>query len=206
MSKSRILTEESSQWVEKLWSKNAPKIYKLCRSQSSDKESAKDLFQEVALRFCRSADTLDLNRPVDPWLRAVVHNAFCDMNRRVLPVIPFSHFSESFIEYNARGMSSIAKEVNEIRRVRCVRKALDKLMVDLSSAEKLAVEFSCIGEMSAAEACVFCGVERSTFAKRKTKALQKMREKKDIYMASLKKSESSRLNLEDLLTRASEIS
>ncbi|WP_407456232.1 RNA polymerase sigma factor [Fibrobacter sp.] len=206
MSKSRILTERPSQWVEKLWSKNAPKIYKLCRSQSSDTERAKDLFQEVALRLCRSAATLDLERPIDPWFRAVVHNAFCDMNRRVLPVIPFSHFSESFIEYHARGLPSIAKEVCEDRRGKYVRKTLDHLMEDLSSAEKLAVEFSCIGEMGTTEASLFCGVERSTFTKRKSKALKKMRQKKDIYMASLKNSESSRLNLEDLLTRASEFS
>ena len=206
MAKSRILTEESSQWVEKLWSKNAPKIYKLCRSQSSDKESAKDLFQEVALRFCRSADTLDLNRPAEPWFRAVVHNAFCDMNRRVLPVVPFSYLSESFIEYNARGMSSIAKEVSENRRGRCIRKTLDYLMTDLSAAEKMAIEFSCIGEICSSEASLFCGVDRSTFVKRKSGALRKMRKKKDIYMSSLKKNESSSLNLEDLLTRASEIS
>jgi RNA polymerase sigma factor (sigma-70 family) len=206
MAKSRILTERPSQWVEKLWSKNAPKIYKLCWSQSRDKEGAKDLFQEVALRFCRSASTLDLNRPAEPWFRAVVHNAFCDMNRRVLPVVPFSRLSDTFVEYSAGGNPSMVKEISERRRAHNVRKTLDHLMTDLSAVEKMAVEFSCIGEISASEACLFCGVDRSTFAKRKSKALKKMRKKKDVYMASLKNNESSSLNLEDLLTRAGDFS
>ena len=47
MSKSRILTEEPPEWVEKVWRKNASQIYKLCKTQSSDDDSAKDLFQDV---------------------------------------------------------------------------------------------------------------------------------------------------------------
>ena len=72
MSKSRILTEEPPEWVEKVWRKNASQIYKLCQTQSSDDDGAKDLFQEVALRLCRSAKSLDLNKPIYPWLRTVV--------------------------------------------------------------------------------------------------------------------------------------
>jgi RNA polymerase sigma factor (sigma-70 family) len=206
MAKSRILTERPSQWVEKVWRKNASKIYKLCQCQSSDADRAKDLFQEVALRFCKSASTLDLKRPVEPWFRAVVHNAFCDMNRRLLPVVPFSKLSDACVAYNAGENASIMKEIRENRRRKYVRDALDNLMEDLSAVEKMAIEFTCIGEISAAEASLFCGVEKATFFKRKTVALSKMRKKKDFYMASLEKKESSRLNLDDLLTRASEFS
>lgn len=206
MAKSRILTGRPSQWVEKVWRKNASKIYKQCLSQSSDADSAKDLFQEVALRFCKSAHTLDIKRPVEPWFRAVVHNAFCDMNRRTLPVVPFSRLSDAFAAYNAGGKPSIMKEIAENRRNQYVRDTLDGLMEELSAAEKMAIEFSCIAEIRAAEASIFCGVGRCAFFKRKNDALNKMKKKKDIYMASLGKNESYRLNLDDLLTRASEFS
>ena len=79
-------------------------------------------------------------------------------------------------------------------------------MKDLSAVEKLAIEFGCIGEIGAEEASLYCGVKKETFFKRKSIALSKMRKKKDIYVASLEKKESSRLNLDDLLTRASEFS
>jgi DNA-directed RNA polymerase specialized sigma24 family protein len=79
-------------------------------------------------------------------------------------------------------------------------------MEDLTSAEKMAVEYSYIGEIRASEACLYCGVNRSTFQKRKTDAIKKMRRKKNGYMSKYKNNESSCMNLDDLLTRASEFS
>ena len=206
MSKSRILTEEPPKWVEKVWRKNASQIYKLCQFQSSDPDGAKDLFQEVALRLCRSAYTLDLNKPMTPWFRAVIHNAFFDMNRRLPPVTPFSQLSDNFVAYDVSGTGAIVHEVYEQRRRRVIRRELDRLMEDLTSAEKMAVEYSYIGEIRASEACLYCGVNRSTFQKRKTDAIKKMRRKKNVYMSKYKNNESSCMNLDDLLTRASEFS
>ena len=206
MAKSRILTEEPPKWVEKVWRKNASQIYKLCQFQSSDPDSAKDLFQEVALRLCRSACTLDLNKPMTPWFRAVVHNAFFDMNRRLPPVTPFSQLSDNFVAYDASGTEAITDEVYEQRRGRVIRRELDRLMSGLSAAEKMAVEYTCIGEIRATEACRYCGVNRSTYQKRKTDAIKKMRKKKNVYVSKLKKDESSYMNLDDLLTRGSEFS
>ena len=139
MAKSRILTEEPPKWVEKVWRKNASQIYKLCQFQSSDPDGAKDLFQEVALRLCRSAYTLDLNKPMTPWFRAVIHNAFHDMNRRLPPVTPFSQLSDNFVAYDASGTDAVACEVYEQRRRRVIRRELDRLMEGLTSAEKMAV-------------------------------------------------------------------
>ena len=206
MSKSRVLTEESPKWVEKVWRKNASQIYKLCQSQSNDDDRAKDLFQEVALRLCRSASTLNMDKPLYPWLRAVVHNTYFDMNRRMLPVTPFSQLSDTFVAYDATGRKDIAQEVYEQRRGRFIRRELDYLMEGLTAAEKMAVEIYCIGEIRAAEACLYCGVNRVTFLKRKNNAIKKMRKKKDIYMSKFKKNESSCVKLDELLTRASEFS
>ena len=206
MSKSRILTEKTPKWVEKVWRKNASQIYKLCQTQSSDDDGAKDLFQEVALRLCRSARSLDLNKPIYPWLRTVVHNTFFDMNRRILPVVPFSQLSDSYVPYDMADKKDIAQELQEQRRWLFVRQELDYLMKDLSAAERMAVEIHCIGGIHAAEACLYCGVNRGTFLSRKKVALRKMRKKKDVYISKFKNNESSRLKLDDLLTRASEFS
>jgi RNA polymerase sigma factor (sigma-70 family) len=206
MSKSRILTEEPPKWVEKVWRKNASQIYKLCQFQSSDPDGAKDLFQEVALRLCRSACTLDLKKPMTPWFRAVVHNTFFDMNRRLLPVTPFSQLSDNYVAYDALRTGGVVNDVLEQRRNQFVRRELDRLMEDLSFAEKMAVEYSCIGEIRASEACLYCGINRSTFLKRKSDAIKKMRRKKNVYMSKFKNTESSCINLDDLLTRASEFS
>ena len=207
MSKSRILTEEPPKWVEKVWRKNASQIYKLCQTQSSDEDCAKDLFQEVALRLCRFANTLDLEKPLYPWLRTVVHNTFFDMNRRMLPVIPFSQLSDSSALYDVSiNRMDLVQELCERRKLRFIRKELDYLMQDLTVAEKMAVEFLCIGEIPSAEACLYCGVNRGTFLGRKKNAIKKMRKKKDVYMSKFKNNESSCLKLDDLLTRASEFS
>ena len=206
MSKSRILTEEPPKWVEKVWRKNASQIYKLCQFQSSDPDGAKDLFQEVALRLCRSACTLDLKKPMTPWFRAVVHNTFFDMNRRLLPVTPFSQLSDNYVAYDVLKTGGVVNDVFEQRRNQFVRRELDRLMEDLSVAEKMAVEYSCIGEIRASEACLYCGINRSTFLKRKSDAIKKMRRKKNVYMSKFKNTESSCINLDDLLTRASEFS
>ena len=206
MSKSRILTEKPPEWVEKVWRKNASQIYKLCQTQSSDDDCAKDLFQEVALRLCRSASSLDLSKPIYPWLRSVVHNTFFDMNRRMLPIIPLSQLSDANVPYDMNGKRNIALELQEQRKRLFVRQELDYLMKDLTAAERMAVEFHCIGEIRAAEACLYCGVNRGTFLSRKKVALKKMRKKKEVYMSKFKKNESSSLNLDDLLTRASEFS
>lgn len=206
MAKSRILTEKPPKWVEKVWRKNASQIYKLCQFKSSDPDGAKDLFQEVALRLCRSAYTLDLNKPMIPWFRTVVHNAFFDMNRRMPPVTPFSQLSDTSVTYDASGHGGLERELYDQRRSRFIRHELDYLMEDLSVAEKMAVEFSYIGEIPASEACLFCGVNRSTFLKRKSDAIKKMRRKKNEYTSKYKNNESSSINLDDLLTRASEFS
>ena len=206
MSKSRILTEEPPEWVEKVWRKNASQIYKLCKTQSSDDDSAKDLFQEVALRLCRSARSLDLNKPIYPWLRTVVHNTFFDMNRRILPVIPFSQLSDSYVPYDITCKKDIAQELQEQRRWLFVRQELDFLMKDLSAAERMAVEIHCIGGIHTAEASLYCGINRGTFLSRKKVALRKMRKKKDVYISKFKNNESSCLKLDELLTRASEFS
>ena len=204
MSKSRILTETPSEWMDRVWRKNAPQIYKLCRSRSSDAESAKDLFQEVALRFCRFAPMLDRQRDLLPWFRSVVYNTHRDIHRRKLVATPISWLHDCCVAY-APWASKADQEIKERRRENFVRRGLDFLMRGLSSKERVTVEFSCIGGLPAREACVCCAVDKGTFFKRKSVAIRKMRANKDLYLSMLQNGNYS-VDLNDLLTHASEIS
>lgn len=203
MSKSRILTDKPSNWVDLVWRKNSSQIYKLCCSRSRDADSAKDLFQEVALRFCRSAPALQRDKPIFPWFMAVIRNTQMDLFRKKRPVPKTMMLADCCAKYAA---NKVVNDVCEERRSRFVRRQLDDLMVDLTVSEKLAVEYSSIGGIRAAEACLYCGMDVGTFSKRKASAFKKMRARKDFYLSSAKKMDSSTLNLEDLLTHASEFS
>lgn len=205
MEKSKILTDQPSDWVERKWREYASQIYKQCRYRSIDKESAMDLFQEVALRFCKSSGIIDQNKPLLPWFSAVIRNTHHDLHRRVLKTTPLSKLSDCRVAYHP-GFSKERDEIVDFRRERFIRGRLDLFMQELSSAEKLAVEFSCIGGISAKEACVYCGVDKGTFSKRKCKAIKKMKAQKESYLAEVENNGSLNLNLDDLLMRASEFS
>lgn len=203
MSKSRILTEQSPNWVEKVWRKNASQIYKLCCARSKDTEHAKDLFQEVALRFCRSATVLDHDKPIFPWFMTVIRNTNRDLHRKTRRMVRLTEVMEAGAKYSA---GKIEQEICENRRFLFVRNQLDDLMKPLTVPERMAVEFSSIGGIRADEACLFCGTDKGTFFKRKASAFKKMREKRDIYLSLLKKSDSASPKLDELLARASEFS
>ena len=104
MSKSRILTEQSPNWVEKVWRKNASQIYKLCCARSKDTEHAKDLFQEVALRFCRSATVLDHDKPIFPWFMTVIRNTNRDLHRKTRRMVRLTEVMEAGAKYSAGKM------------------------------------------------------------------------------------------------------
>ena len=203
MAKSRIFTEPPSTWMERVWQENAPQIYKLCRSRSSDAEAAKDLFQEVALRFCKSADGFDRSKPLFPWIMTVIRNARCDQYRRRHAYVPLRFLPEYTGGYD---VGKQEHEICEERRARFIRRQLDDFMESLTVSEKLAVEYTCIGGFNSREASIYCGIDRNTLFKRKNSAMKKMRERKDCYLSMLKNSGSSTLDLEDLLTHADEFS
>lgn len=47
--------------------RNKDKLYRICRSYSSDEEDAKDLYQEVLLNIWKSLPTFKGNSKVDTW-------------------------------------------------------------------------------------------------------------------------------------------
>lgn len=120
-------------WKEKVWCENASQIYKLCSNKSRDNEVVKDLFQDVALRFCKSSPDLDTSKSVLPWFAKVVNNTFYECYRKYRKVTPISHLkfepknnivAESVTKYRPLFNSMVA-EIEEERRERYIRKELD---------------------------------------------------------------------------------
>lgn len=208
MSKTKKIQVESSEWVEREWRKNSSQIYKLCRLWSSDSESAKDLFQEVALRFCKASSSLDRERPMFPWFATVVRNSSRNQYRQSVKTVTESKMSRD--PDKALNMENLAESralyhVSESGEG-IMRHELDYLMSELSSAEKMAVECTFIGGMPLCDVGRLLGVSKNAVGKRRARALSKMESKKKERDSLLKKIGASPYLVEELLTRHLKIS
>jgi len=207
MPKTKKSQVESSEWIEKEWRENSSQIYKLCRLWSSDSESAKDLFQEVALRFCKSAASLDRERPMFPWFATVVRNSCRSQYRQSVRTVP-----ESRIRCGKNGFPVTVENLAESRvpydaKPECVVKhELEYLMSDLSSSERQAVEYTFIGGMALCDVGRLLGVSKNAVGKRRAKALDKMVSKKKERAEMLEKIGASPYLAQDLLARRIKIS
>lgn len=200
MSKQKIFTEVNLK-IESVWRKFAPKIYKLCRDRSNSREAADDLFQEVALKFCKSAQSLDLNGPLYRWFSTVVCNAHYDRYRREYRELPLSKLAENQRSYDIYPTSASVHFQDESRSNR-VSKELEFLMTPLNSLERKAVELNFIMEISIDEVCGMLGTPRYPLMKCRLEALDKMRKKKEDRDEIHKKNDAPAFVLEDLLTTA----
>lgn len=209
MSKTKKLPVESSEWIDNEWRKNSSQIYKLCRLWSSDVESAKDLFQEVALRFCKSAAFLDRDRPMIPWFVTVARNSCRSHFRQSGKIVP-----ESKLKTNFHDDSINIENVAESRTLYCaaetnkfaLKHELDFLMSDLSETERMAVECTFIDGMPLCDVGRLLGVSKNAVGKRRAKALRKMESKKNERTMLLKKIGASPYLVDELITRHTKIS
>ncbi len=200
MSKQKIFTEVNFK-IENVWKKFAPKIYKLCKDKSNSREAADDLFQEVALKFCKSAQSLDLNGPLYRWFSTVVCNAHYDQYRREHRELSLSKLAENQCGYEVYPTSASVHYHDERRSYRA-SKELEFLMTPLNSLERKAVELNFILEISIDEVCGMLGTPRYNLMKSRLGALEKMRKKKDERDEIHKKNDAPAFVLEDLLTSA----
>lgn len=197
-SPSHLISESSR--VETIWKENASKIYKLCSARSSDREAAEDLFQDVALKFCRSASTMNLMEPMYPWFSAVIRNSHFDQFRRRGNVTVMSSLSKDAMERSVLPRISIRFQ-DDYREI-LVDQELRFLMSDLSSFEKFLVNCSLIGGETLVSISQQTGLSKNMMSKRRLLALSKMRKKKKDRDERLEKGDAPPVLLEDLLTRA----
>lgn len=93
--------KKADKWVNEVWNTYSPQIYNLCRMNCDDKEDAKDVFQNVALRFCQNAKKIKYRDSVYPWLFQVFKNCFYDYVRFRQRLSPFSRVADTVGDYTA---------------------------------------------------------------------------------------------------------
>ncbi|MCQ2122553.1 MAG: sigma-70 family RNA polymerase sigma factor [Fibrobacter sp.] len=200
MPKQGILTE-LNQKLERVWKENATQIYKLCSRRSNSIEVAKDLFQDVALKFCKSAHSLNLDEPMACWFSVVVKNAYCDQFRRRFRETSFSCLAENGIPYDVIPASA-SVHFNDEAGQADAEKELYFLMSELNARERASVELTFLEGVSLDEACVSQQVSRRGFTKRRQKAFLKMQKKRRDINNFLEKNDALTLILKKLLTKA----
>lgn len=172
----KSLQKRLPDWVDEIWKENAPKIYKLCLQKCECKEEADDLFQEVALRFCRNADTLDISTPLFPWLSTVMFRCRSDSFKRKM--LPMSSLCDVKAEYGCDIEDMIPdRNLDGELDSLSIQKELSLLMLELTAYERMLVELSVIGGMTLEEISRILGISKGSVARRRQDAFEKMREK-----------------------------
>lgn len=205
MENTRIFSEEVSIRLENIWRKNAPQIYKLCCKRSSTKEAADDLFQEVALKFCKYAKNLNLDTALWPWFYRVTLCTHFDLYRREKMVLPFSVLRENQAAYDVYPEQSSVHFRNESRENKAAA-LLKTFMQVLDPEEALVTELTYLGGFLLKDAARILTRNRGYLSKLRCRAVNKMRKEKRQRDAILEKIDAPMVLLEDLLTRNNEIS
>jgi len=178
MSCTGFLCRFPRKWVGSVWKKYSYRIYKLCLKKCGTKDEADDLFQEVALRFCKNASQLNNQVHLLPWLEAVLLH--CHYNgyrkRHQMHEIPFSVLNEPKACYDARWADAYVPP-EEGMCTEAILSEFSLLLEVLNPLEKMIVELSVVGGLSIRELSRLLGLSRGCLVRRRLMAFQKMEEK-----------------------------
>lgn len=174
MPKQGISTGAPNDLIGRTWVKHAPKIYKQCAGRTKSEEEAKDLFQDVALKFCKNAGRLRLDEPLDGWFTSVIRTCFCDTKRRVFEELPMSSLKEESANYEVFPEKA-AMFFSDDRQEQQLRETVEVLLKSLSPIEKFVVDVSYIGGFTLSELARDFGTPRCVLCRRRNMALAKLR-------------------------------
>lgn len=174
MPKQGIFTDGLNDQIGMIWSKYASKIYKQCAHQTKSEEAAKDLFQDVALKFCRRARSLDLGCCLESWFRRVVHTTYCDQIRKVYVETPMSCLMDEAGEYNAFPSHANKFHEENVRRQR-TQDLVNLFLNELTPAERAVVEGSFIAGVTLSSMSRDFGMPRQVLWRIRYAALIKLR-------------------------------
>lgn len=121
---------------------------------------------------------MNLNTPLYNWFSAVVEHARYDQFRRRLRELPFSRLSDNQASYDFYPLSSNL-HFNDNERQDLVEKNLKFLMSELSVIERKTVELTFLNGMSLNEISEQQRISSCALAKKRRRALKKMRQKSD---------------------------
>ena len=177
MSSTGFLCNRPPDWVGAVWKKYSYRIYKLCLQKCATRDEADDLFQEVALRFCKNAGELNNQTHLFAWLQTVLLHCHYNSHRKrhLVHEIPFSSLMESKAVYNARGVDAYVKPDKGLGEMAV--KEFSVLLEVLNPLEKMIMELWVVGGLSLRELSELIGLSKGSLAHRRQVALQKMQEK-----------------------------
>lgn len=186
MSSKKILCNRTPNWVGAVWKKYSYRIYKLCLQKCATKDDADDLFQDVALRFCKKAASLNNQVHLFAWLQTVLlHCHYNDYRKRqMVHEIPFSILMEPKAVYDARWADAYVKPEDDVGDAAV--KEFSFLLESLNPLERMIVELSVLGGLSLRDLSGLIGLSRGCLAQRRQAAFQKMQEKMAIQKDRIK--------------------
>lgn len=185
MSKQELLTERPNDWIGSIWKKHSDKIYKQCSIRTQDSEAAKDLFQDVALKFCKKVRELKLDTPLEGWFSSVVRTTFYDRIRRQRIEMPMSNLKDERGEYRAFPESASVHYTNDIQEQHN-QDAVEILLQKLSPGEKMLVEGTFFSGITISELSRDFGISRCILWRKRYNALEKMKKAGECGGPSLK--------------------
>lgn len=164
-------------WVEMTWQELSPQIYKLCEIKCKSVDDAKDLFQEIALKFCINAQKLRKREYIFPWLMRVMRTSRYDMMSKRHLTCAASNLRDRHLSY---------EKLSESRSVFAQEKEsfvlnVDAILNGLTPVERLIVKLAYVGHSTSYEISGILGISPNAVRKRLHSAMKKLREeiKKD---------------------------
>jgi RNA polymerase sigma-70 factor (ECF subfamily) len=151
------------------------------------RDEADDLFQEVALRFCKKAGELNNQVYLFEWFQTVLlHCHYNDYRKRHrVHEIPFSSLAEPQRAYDARGADAYIKSEENISKEALVGE-FSLLLETLNPLEKMIVELSVVCELSLRDLSELIGLSKGCIAHRRQIAFKKMQEKMEMQKDQIK--------------------
>jgi len=162
---------KNGNWVEEAWKTYSPQIYNLCRMSCVSSEDAKDVYQNVALRFCQNANKIKYGDSIYPWLFQVFRNCFYDYARHRQKQAPFSVVSDVIGDY----MVLPAEKSVFYREGNQKNDELDRAVGSLSRRDRELIDLTFHKGLTTEELSALYGVSFNTITKRRKSAIKRAR-------------------------------
>jgi len=175
MSYTDFLCDRPPNWVGAVWKKYSYRIYKLCLQKCATKEDAEDLFQEVALRFCKKAKELNNNKGLYAWFQTVLlHCHYSIYRKKMDKMVPLSRLHEHVCDYDS--METVKFVIpDEKISPEAVMNEFSLLLDELNPLERMIVELSVVGGIGVRDLSRLIGLSKVNIIARRNEALEKMK-------------------------------